>query len=676
VPRRLPTTVAVVLAALALTVSPSHDAAAQIMRDATPVREEPRRDTTPRLPPLDSAARAAQDAFENIRHKQLPHVNPHLLSDCTERIGRTCYWYDDSQPPPERDSVKDARATLLAKLDSLGTIAPRNYWIVGQRVRYLLEADRTDDALAAARACPDDWRCDVLVGLVEHVRGDYVPAGVAFDAALARMDATTRCEWRAMYLVLDPVALGDYRGLACGDPARAAWEERTWFFSRTLFTMPGNDSRTEYFARMTMAWLYSDAATPYRDGFEESAHQLLLKYGWPTGWAAERVLPFDLSVGTRTDGVGDGPMPGAAKGKGKGGTGVGSLPPGTKVPGSVPPLVRPPDMPGGRGLPGILGGAPEIQPQLPKVPGIQIRPRTDDGIKPVPFTKTPAYRYTPPGFILADPTHSDSLGWDPFFPPITARYAPPYARTITGLTHLASIFRRGDSALVVVAYDATDIRKLAGATVQAGVALATSGATPQQFTTVRKNAPLTGSLLLRAPVGALLMSAEVFAPESATVARARHGIGSAPGAPTRVSLSDIMLYKPYEGSPTSAEDAAPHALASDHVRARDKLGVFWEAYGTSRDGERMRVSIVVLREEVNDRGGLLRRLASPLGERRDGSTVSIGVEEVSARGTTTSARGIAVDISTLRPGAYVVKLEIEVAGQAVVQADRRIQVVE
>ena len=42
-------------------------------------------------------------------------------------------------------------------------------------------------------------------------------------------------------------------------------------------------------------------------------------------------------------------------------------------------------------------------PQLPRVPGVEIKPRDDDGISVVGMEAVPAYRYIPAGYVLNDP---------------------------------------------------------------------------------------------------------------------------------------------------------------------------------------------------------------------------------------------------------------------------------
>jgi hypothetical protein len=671
---------AAAIAALVIALRPA-SGGAQIVRDsirpATPAlpaaRPAPRPASVPGVPDPDSAARAAQEGFEKFRRYNLNHVLPSLPRKCDEQVGRLCYWYDESTTlPRERDTVSAMRTRLLSTLDSLAKKSPEDIWITEQRVRYLIEAARNDEALAVAKSCERaQWRCDALRGLAHHVKEQYVEAEKSFDAALAQMGAKQRCEWRTIYLLLDDVALGAYRDIPCGDPRRDAWEARTWFLARTLYSMPGNDSRSEFFARMTMIHLLADAAVAYQFGFDESERELLLRFGWPRAWAAVTQLPVQLALTTTPAGTPPPVTPGGAKGRGRGGTPVGSYPPGTKIPKSVPPLERPPDMPGGRGLPGGLGGMPEARPGfgLPKMPSLEVSLPDGDGVNVLSIEAVPAYRYIPAGFVLEDPTQSDSAAWRIHLPPVWARYAPPYAKVIDPLEHQKAVFRRGDSALVVMSYDATRSPSMTGK-LRAGLVVTSGGRPAAQFETIRDNAPSQSVLTVKAPFGPLLMSAEVAAPEKKAIARARYGVGPMRGPALRVSLSDLLFFKPFGKAPESAEEAAPHALPTERVRAREKLGVYWEAYGTNPSSEQMKVSLVVLRENPNDEPGFLRRMMGARGT----TPVSVSVQDLSARDRSMSPRAIELDISTLTRGAYIVQLEIEVAGQPTLRAEHRIEV--
>jgi hypothetical protein len=692
------------IAALILAALPS-GASGQIVRDTTkrdttqrqpaapapqtvpaPVRR--RIDTTKAnldsMPPVERAE-YEQNAFEEYRHRNLPPAENPRPRNCDETVGRFCYWYDENaRIPHELELVTRVRQSMLRVLDSLAHLEPASVFIAELRVRYLSEIEKYDDALKAARACGGsgyrNWNCDVLEGFTLHLMERYDEAERVYDGALAKMDAKERCEWTNIHYLLDEVALGQFRALPCGDPRREAWVKRTMFLARPMYSMNGNDARTEYFARMTMARMFTHARSPYQFDFDTDEREMLLRFGWPRWWAGTLSFPLMLALtaskGTENSGTGGGspgPVnPGGAKGRGRGGTPVGSFPPGTKIPKSVPPLERPPDLPGGRGIPQGAGGGGggDMRPGMPRLPGISIQQRPGDLINVYGIEPVPSYRYIPAGFVLNSPTVADSAEWRPQLPPVIARYAPAYARSLVALEHQQAVFKRGDSALVVMAYETKGTREVADAPLRAALAVSPVGEIPRDYVAVRESASSAGVLTVRAPWAPLLMSAEVTAPSKKALARARYGIGPINGPARRVVLSDLLFFRPHGSLPTSAEAAAPHALSSERVRARERLGVFWEAYGTDPRGEKIKVSLIVARE--NPEGGFFRRLTG-IGQGR--APVSVSIDDISALESTTSARGIELDISTLSRGAYIVQLEIEVAGQPTLRSEHRIEVI-
>lgn len=661
-------------------------AAAQIIRpDTTPVvipavatPSEPTR-----MSPIDRA-RYEQDQFEQFRHVNLPKLAPQLPRTCLEPVGRFCYFLNDQlNIPAELAPVTARRLKLLAAFDSLAKVMPGSVWIAEQRVRYLTEAGKNREALEVARACAPasrgGWRCEVLVGFSLHLLGDYAGAERIYDLALAAMDQKQRCAWTNIIPLLDDQALMQYRSIPCGHADRAAFEGRVWALARNLYSMEGNDSRTEYLARMTMVQLLSDATVPFQFKFDTDEVDRLLRFGWPRGWGAGFVLPFVVSTVKAGEGDGQPNAPGGPgsifvpRGRGRGGTPVGSLPPGTKVPSNVPPRQRPPDITGPRGLPGNMGGPPDARTPLPSLPSIKVQARQDDGINVISFEPNPALRFIPPGFALGDATQTDSTPWRAQEAPAIARYAPAYAKTIVPLDHQQAVFKRGDSALVVLAYDTRGNEAIGGAKISAGLVVLSGRNGYRDHGTVREGAAPNGTLTVRAPWGPLLMSAEVGAAGPRVIARARYGIGPLRGAPQRVILSDVLLFRPNGSAPTSVETATPLALANERLRANEKLGVYWEAYGTDPDGEAMKISVVVLREAGE--GSLLQRMRGGLASSRDETPVRVSVNDQSARGSTTTPRALELDISTLSPGTYVVQLELEMAGNLTVRTERRISII-
>ncbi len=189
---------------------------------------------------------------------------------------------------------------------------------------------------------------------------------------------------------------------------------------------------------------------------------------------------------------------------------------------------------------------------------------------------------------------------------------------------------------------------------------------------ITHGAPKTGVLIARGPWGPLLMSAEVYAQDKKAVARARYGINAPPSEDSRLALSDLLLFAPSGEAPKTLEQAASRARTTTRLAAADPLGVYWETYGTDSTGETMKVSLTVLKEVESS---LLDRVARAVGLEREPTRVVVAVEDVSAPRVRMTPRALDVDISTLSKGTYVIQLEVQVAGQHAVHAERRIEIV-
>ncbi|HEX6315159.1 MAG TPA: hypothetical protein VFZ73_09885, partial [Gemmatimonadaceae bacterium] len=342
----------------------------------------------PSIPPAVTtsieALRAAQEGFETYRRRNAPAFAIRTGPDrCDERVGRFCYWYEEDgpEPPSEPERIREARNRLLAQLDSIGSEWPNDRWVSGQRVRYLSEAGRHQDAIRAAGDCTArEWWCDALRGFAYHVAGRYEEADSAYEAAIRLMSETERCAWRDLKLLLADDQLRQYRELSCAK--RLDMEQRIWWLSRPMLSRRGNDARTEYYSRLMMAHFVEDAPSAYAMGFDFDERELTLRYGWPIAWTRD--------PGSRT----------------------------------------------------ALGAEPSL----------------------VGHERTPAHPFLPARGVLENPASSDSAGWrSKGIPPVRARYAPVYAKRLLPLDHQSALFRRGDSALVLVSWSIAQVRDLAAA---------------------------------------------------------------------------------------------------------------------------------------------------------------------------------------------------------------------
>jgi hypothetical protein len=568
--------------------------AAQVMdvRSATP----------PAAGPTLEVLKTAQSGFEDFRRLHLPVYNDNSFTSrqCDEQVGRFCYWYDENTrtPPEEPTRIVEARARLITLLDSAASSNPTDRWVAGQRVRYLVESNRADDAVRAARECnASGWWCPALLGLAYHEAGRFPQADSAFDAALGIMDDRVRCEWRDLKMLVDDAQLRDYRALDCN--RRPTLEHRIWWLARPMMSRAGNDARTEYYSRVVMSHLLQDAPSAHDLGFDTDERELVLRYGWPRAW--------------------------------------------TKASSSV-----------------AFGNRPSITGHEP----------------------TPAYPYLPAAGIVESPSLGDSTSFrGKGKGQVRARYAPAYARRLIALKHQLATFRRGDSALVAVVWTArgdTALERVASAGEGAHrdsaltAALVLTRGDEKDAVIVRAPKPAErGVLTATAKWAPMLVSAEVTAPGTRALARARYGLRPSTSA-SRVTMSDVLFFEPYDDMPTKLDEVLPRAYPTMELARGARVGLYWEAYGTDPRGEEIGVSITVAPAEGNE--SWLRRGLQALRLVREAKPVSVGVTDRAAAALGYAPRSVVVDLETLSPGRYVVQVELEVKGQPGVRAERAITI--
>lgn len=248
-----------------------------------------------RAQPRDSAqvhdrARGLQASFERTRVRNLPLGSSGSGGRCDEIIGRLCIWDggdDGWTPRPEDPVIIERRDALLADLDALADESPNDPWILGQRVRYRVEAGAFDEAAAVARRCglEDRWLCDAFLGLALHQSGDIQGAEAAFRGALGLMPAEVRREWTDTDALLD----GELRDWLAERPDSAAARALLWRFSDPLFLVPGNDRWTGHLARWSWAVSSERTRSPHQLSWGDDLTESVVRYGWPVAW--ERPWP-------------------------------------------------------------------------------------------------------------------------------------------------------------------------------------------------------------------------------------------------------------------------------------------------------------------------------------------------------------------------------------------------
>jgi hypothetical protein len=531
------------------------------------------------------SARRARDAFEATRRASLPERPGGGSETCGERIGRMCYWYDGGvdSAPEEPPRIRQARARLLATLDNAGTALPGDDWIAGQRVRYLLEDGQPRLAAHVAAHCRAvAWWCEALDGLVRHVERDFTGADSLFAAALADMPEDERCRWNDISSLLEGELAGRYRDLDC--VGRAALEARWWWLAQPLYSLTGNDRRTEHFARRTMIRIEQGRRTPFGLYWDDDLGVVLLRYGWPTFWT--RDPPTSLLLHSE-----------------------------------------------------------------PRVTGHEA---------------SPSFHFAPGARALDNPGGAKPEDWSLDGPQTRERYAPAYAIAFTYLQHQQAVFQRDDSCIVVAAYDLSRDTLFARQAVTAALALA---ADERTLALSRDSSVVTGvrALTATAPCGPLVMSLEAVAPSERHVARARYGVTPPRRLTYHAAISDLLLFDPPDSLPATLDAVVPHAHGSARVPADRKVGVFWELYGVDPASGAVGVALTLARQGT----GWLRRAVQSLGLAGPRRDVRLEWQEV-PEAASIAPRTLAIDLSGLAQGCYLLEVAVTPVGAETVTARREI----
>ena len=247
-------------------------------------------------------AHDAQRRFEIDRVRWLPATASLRYGRCDEVLGRMCLRDnegDDWYPGPEDPRIARARDELLEVLAAAEGLG--DPWVLGQRVVYLGEAGRWDEAhslaVDACRGGEGDGWCSALEGLTLHALGRFQESESAFRRALVRMDAERARVWNDPEPLLDSEGRAWWRGLS--EAVRADRAGLVWAFADPFLLVPGNDGLTEVWSRWTVTEIRAGARNAYGMAWGSDLEQLTVRYGWEVGWEREEARP----LGPRTGGA-------------------------------------------------------------------------------------------------------------------------------------------------------------------------------------------------------------------------------------------------------------------------------------------------------------------------------------------------------------------------------------
>jgi hypothetical protein len=265
----------------------------------------------------------------------------------------------------------------------------------------------------------------------------------------------------------------------------------------------------------------------------------------------------------------------------------------------------------------------------------------------------PAYHFFSDAQALESPYDVSDANWYLKRPRASSHYAHPFAAPMRPIRHQIAQFRRGDSVLIVGAWDASNDTLFNRGSTR--VAMIVSRADGRVRLDERSDtAAARGALMLAAPYADYVASLELFASNSRAAARTREGLKAANLA-SGVALSDILLLEPGE-RPSSFEDALRRLLPDGRLGADRRVTLYWEVYGLgATPAPRVMVSVARVRASRT------RRLAEKLGLRDEPQSVEIEWE-TDAPATRSAAGSVTLDLRDRPAGTWRVSITVAGAG--------------
>jgi hypothetical protein len=265
----------------------------------------------------------------------------------------------------------------------------------------------------------------------------------------------------------------------------------------------------------------------------------------------------------------------------------------------------------------------------------------------------PAYDFLPDAGALQSPTDASDASWHLKRARATTHYAHPYAAPMRSLRRQIARFLRGDSLLIVGAWDASDDTLFARGVGRAAL-IASADDGRVRFVQSSDSATSRGVMTLSVPPADYLSSLELFAKESRAAARTRAGL-QALRLTSGAALSDILLLEPGE-HPRTFEDALHRVLPEAELGADRRVTLYWEVYRVA-GVEAPRVTVAVSRL----RASRIRRMAEKLGLRDEPQTAEMEWETDTPAAQRTAA-SVTLDLRDRPAGTWRVTIAVTGGG--------------
>ena len=273
----------------------------------------------------------------------------------------------------------------------------------------------------------------------------------------------------------------------------------------------------------------------------------------------------------------------------------------------------------------------------------------------------PAYDFFPDARALEFPYELSDGNWHLRRPRATSHYAHPFAAPMRPLPHQIAQFRRGDSLLIVAAWDASDDTLFNRGLGRVALVVSREHSR-DRFIERSDSAAATGVIMLGVPHADHVASLELFAADSRAVARTREGL-RASSLVSDVAVSDIVFLEAGD-QPRTFEEVLQRILPAGRLRPDRRVTLYWEIYGIE-SAETPHVTVNVSRV----RASRARRLAEKLRLRDEPQSVEIQWE-TDAPATRTAAASVTLDLRDRPAGTWRVSITVAGTGTRTASAAR------
>jgi hypothetical protein len=175
------------------------------------------------------------------------------------------------------------------------------------------------------------------------------------------------------------------------------------------------------------------------------------------------------------------------------------------------------------------------------------------------------------------------------------------------------------------------------------------------------------ALLVQAPAGGYVVSAEAWSPSLRRAGRHRAGVTRDTIPQDIATISDLLLLRGGGTDPGSLEAALDRVLPAAVIRRGDALGVMFEVAGLGWRPEVLAFELSVQRTG----GGVLRRAGEFLGLVRRDRPVSLRWEEQAPDGPQEHLRWLTLDLPDVDPGEYEIRLGLRLSGRSALTTTTR-----